>query len=322
MILHRRKGAPTRSAAPEAPTKGHHKTAPGRRPISGRSGQALLLWFKSRKTAQVGRFSESRPDALASFKLSSWPVYGPLVVPRSVLPPFQVGLVDSPASLQSSASIILGIEGLQSPRPKIRRGAGGPKSPRPATFLTPLAKTGRPLADRGRRIENVRGLRPGWHAFQSGPEDCTVAGRLDRPADIGFNSGVGCLGRGEPPSPPAPLPKRARGARRPHPNPLPEGEGTFGRRQESGVGYGLRGTRHPARKVSLASSRPDNEKPSVAMSYGGLSFLRLWCRLAFALRLRYGWKDSSGLPERGLRSKGRPRRGNSARHGPSCSGCG
>ena len=124
-ISSKQKGAPTRSAASETPTKGHHKTAPGRRPISGRSCQALLLRFKSRKTAQVGRFSESRPDALASFKLSSWPVNGPMVVPRSVLRLLQFRLVGFPARFQSSASIIPGIEGLQSPKPKIRRGPAG-----------------------------------------------------------------------------------------------------------------------------------------------------------------------------------------------------
>ena len=41
--------------------------------------------------AQVGRFRESRLDARASFKLSSRPVYGPLVLPRLVLPFRYVG---------------------------------------------------------------------------------------------------------------------------------------------------------------------------------------------------------------------------------------
>ena len=54
-------------------------------------------------------------DARASFKLSSWPVYGPLVVPRSVLLLLQVVLVGFPASFQPSDGIIEWSEGRNYP---------------------------------------------------------------------------------------------------------------------------------------------------------------------------------------------------------------
>ena len=66
-----------------------------------------------------------------------------------------------------------------------------------------------------------------------------MAAGLDQPTDAGSNSGVGCLGE----------------------------------MQESGVGCAIRWTRHPRRKVSLASSRPDiDEKisPSAKTSKGFL----------------------------------------------------
>jgi hypothetical protein len=50
-----KKGAPTRETAPGTPTKGHERTALGRRPQFGGAVQALLLSFKSPMT-QVGRF--------------------------------------------------------------------------------------------------------------------------------------------------------------------------------------------------------------------------------------------------------------------------
>jgi len=60
-----------RKAAPETPAKGHQRTAPGRRSLSGALVQALLRWFKS-LMAQVGCFTGSNYLTLARhFKLYS-----------------------------------------------------------------------------------------------------------------------------------------------------------------------------------------------------------------------------------------------------------
>ena len=199
-VFSRRKGAPTRSAASETPTKGHHKTAPGRRPISGRSCQALLLWFKSRKTAQVGRFSESRPDALASFKLSSWPVYGPLVVPRSVLPLLQVGLVGFPASFQSSDSIIGGQRVCNPPATRNSPWAGrkrpGPTR-RAGNLLDARCQDRKGRCRQGPKNREGQSPTPGWPAFRllpTGPRQ--PAGLTARRASA-LILGWGALDEGE-----------------------------------------------------------------------------------------------------------------------------
>ena len=79
--------------------------------------------------AQVGRFRESRLDALASFKLYSWPFYGPLVVPRSVLRLLELGLVWFPASSQPSDSIVEGQEGCKPPDPEPAAGSPAAREP-------------------------------------------------------------------------------------------------------------------------------------------------------------------------------------------------
>ena len=121
------------------------------------------------------------------------------------------------------------------------------------------------------------------------------AGRLDRPAGIGFNSGVGCLGR----------------------------------RRESGVGWPARWTRHPARKVSLASCRPDVVKPCVAICYA-----RLFCWRRRGDRPRgnagvtFGGKNGGGPAEGVDRKRGGAgevvsldvRPGPAGRHGYSTAG--
>ena len=71
-----------------------------------------------------------------------------------------------------------------------------------STFVTPVAKTGKPLADEGERIEKANRPRPADRlSDQRDGGDYAAAAGLDRPAGIGFNSGVGCLGQSDPPSP-------------------------------------------------------------------------------------------------------------------------
>jgi len=88
-----------RSADPQRrssnPDQGAQQNSARPTPHLGAVVQALLL-LQEPMMAQVGRFRESRPDALASFKLSSWPVYGPLVVPRSCSGSLKYGLVNFP----------------------------------------------------------------------------------------------------------------------------------------------------------------------------------------------------------------------------------
>ena len=62
-----RNGAPYQGRS-RSPDQGANRTAPGRRPFSGHSSQALLLFFKS-LAAQVGRFPESRNLTRASFQV-------------------------------------------------------------------------------------------------------------------------------------------------------------------------------------------------------------------------------------------------------------
>ena len=75
MILRRQK----RSADPQRrssnPDHGAQQNSARPTPHVGAVVQALLL-LQEPVTAQVDRFSESSPDALASFKLSSWPAFG------------------------------------------------------------------------------------------------------------------------------------------------------------------------------------------------------------------------------------------------------
>jgi hypothetical protein len=105
---------PGRSSNPD---QGAPTNSTGRRPISGRSGQVLLRWFKS-QTAQVGRFRESRYLTLA--RRSSC-VHGrslASVTPRAVLQFLEFVRAGFPASSQSSASIIRGCEGHNPPTPQ------------------------------------------------------------------------------------------------------------------------------------------------------------------------------------------------------------
>jgi hypothetical protein len=100
-------------------------------PHLGARHRSLLLQFKSR-VAQGRNLSGSRLGARASFKLSSWPVCGPVVVPRSVFRLLQFGLVGFPTSLQPSDSIIKGPEGRNHPWSGTCIGASG--SFRPASY--------------------------------------------------------------------------------------------------------------------------------------------------------------------------------------------
>jgi hypothetical protein len=89
---------------------------------SGRLCQALLHWFKSRKAAQVGRFSGSSLDARASLKLSSWPVCGRAHVSFGT-PVSKIRRVGFPLPFQTSDSIGEGLEGRNHPTPESTTGA-------------------------------------------------------------------------------------------------------------------------------------------------------------------------------------------------------
>jgi hypothetical protein len=106
-------------------------------------------FFSSRAMRlKLAVFSKAVLDARASFKLSSWPVYGPLVVPRSVLRLLEFGLVRFPASSQSSDSIVEGQEGCNPPHSESAAGftgrAGGiafrqkPRAPRSVALPSPV----------------------------------------------------------------------------------------------------------------------------------------------------------------------------------------
>jgi hypothetical protein len=113
----KRSAEPGRSSNPD---QGAPTNSTGRRPISGRSGQVLLRWFKS-QAAQVGRFRESSFLTLARRSGCLHGRFMAPVVPRLVVRLLEFGLVSSPASLQSPASIVEGPEGCNYPARILRR---------------------------------------------------------------------------------------------------------------------------------------------------------------------------------------------------------
>ena len=68
-----------------------------------------------------------------------------------------------------------------------------PNATGPATFSTPFATTGRPVADKGRRIEKVNRPRPAGRVSGCWAGLAAATTGLDRPAGIGLILGWGAL---------------------------------------------------------------------------------------------------------------------------------